>query len=202
MHKLNANREVINFYNSKILHRETMYRFWYLDTNWILLEQRGDSTRGNRTPRASAGNRRDRDQKETGARPDMSQNKMAVTVDIVYKKPLICEWSWTFFPLPGQHGERARSYTGCKEWKCCTHWEDSWPQGEKVRNSEVRTVQQEMRERAVALLLFHAIPFFCSFISRTVNPNYQDELGNTPLHYAALNGHRCVYVNCWIEREY
>lgn len=29
-----------------------------------------------------------------------------------------------------------------------------------------------------------------SFISRTINPNYQDELGNTPLHYAALNGHR------------
>lgn len=29
-----------------------------------------------------------------------------------------------------------------------------------------------------------------SFISRTVNPNYQDELGNTPLHYAALHGHR------------
>ncbi|KAK2565649.1 Ankyrin repeat and SAM domain-containing protein 1A [Acropora cervicornis] len=28
-----------------------------------------------------------------------------------------------------------------------------------------------------------------SFISRTINPNYQDELGNTPLHYAALNGH-------------
>ncbi|KAJ7390478.1 regulation of synaptic plasticity by receptor localization to synapse [Desmophyllum pertusum] len=29
-----------------------------------------------------------------------------------------------------------------------------------------------------------------SLMSRTVNPNYQDELGYTPLHYAALNGHR------------
>lgn len=29
-----------------------------------------------------------------------------------------------------------------------------------------------------------------SLMSRTVNPNHQDELGNTPLHYAALNGHR------------
>ena len=56
-------------------------------------------------------------------------------------------------------------------------------------------MQQEMRERSVVLLLFHPIPVFCSFISRTVNPNYQDELGNTPLHYAALNGHRYVYVN-------
>ncbi|RMX60043.1 hypothetical protein pdam_00004489 [Pocillopora damicornis] len=29
-----------------------------------------------------------------------------------------------------------------------------------------------------------------SLMSRTVNPNHQDELGYTPLHYAALNGHR------------
>ena len=30
-------------------------------------------------------------------------------------------------------------------------------------------------------------------MSKTVNPNHQDELGYTPLHYAALNGHR--YIN-------
>lgn len=34
---------------------------------------------------------------------------------------------------------------------------------------------------------------FCSLMSKTVNPNHQDELGYTPLHYAALNGHR--YIN-------
>ena len=30
----------------------------------------------------------------------------------------------------------------------------------------------------------------CSFISRNVSPNFQDDMGYTALHYSSLNGHK------------
>lgn len=58
------------------------------------------------------------------------------------------------------------------------------------------TIWQEMKVNcslAFAFTIHWSHSQFFSLMSKTVNPNYQDELGYTPLHYAALNGHR--YIN-------
>ena len=62
------------------------------------------------------------------------------------------------------------------------------------------TVRQEMKANSQSTDCIHV---FCSLMSKTVNPNHQDELGYTPLHHAALSGHRYInYEGIYIITEF
>lgn len=113
------------------------------------------------------------------------------------KQPLSC--------LPRYHGERAGPSTSSKDWKCCTHREDSGAQDEEVRDSKVFgcCLKQLDRKWKLNSQSTDCIHVFCSLMSKTVNPNHQDELGYTPLHHAALSGHRYInYEGIFIITEF
>lgn len=111
-----------------------------------------------------SGDRLERDQLDK----DQHGQSILQLIDLVDKKLLIIVWSLPSLRSPKHHGERARSYTSCKEWKCCSHREDSRQQGEKVWNSKVRYVNHA-GNTSVSLVFAMTLFVFLQFHQ----PDYQ-----------------------------
>ena len=91
-------------------------------------------------------------------------------------------WSMTCDPvaISLQNGERTRFARGRKSRQRDS--DRKAPPNQTDRHSKVRPPQQHLSLRCDTT--------FSSFRFKCVNPNCQDETGNTPLHHAALNGHK------------
>lgn len=79
--------------------------------------------------------------------------------------------------------------------------------GHKTRKSGIQrylgAVWNSLTGNESCLQSTDCIHVFCSLMSKTVNPNHQDELGYTPLHHAALSGHRYInYEGIYIITEF